>query len=215
VRFPHIVTKQNTLEQTLFGEERPEHSKQFDDAVAITTIVRHFASNEKYPLGRKKTQKLLYLFRRKQHISVSNFKEKAAGPYDSDIRYNGGEKMAISSKYIIVESSNRGSRFRLGKEWQKSEEYINKWDWGRDVSWLKQTFEYKTVDDLEVLATVDNAMLKLKDGNVDITWQNVKNYIHNSPEWKDKLKRECFSDLAIQEAIRDSFKLFGNGGVVP
>ena len=48
------------------------HNHQFDDAVAIAGIVDKFYSNRFY-LGRKKVQKLLYLFRRHQEADTSAF----------------------------------------------------------------------------------------------------------------------------------------------
>jgi type I restriction enzyme S subunit len=65
------------------------HNRQFDDAVMIAGIVNVLYS-DKYPLGRKKLQKCLYLLRRHQDESTEAFKKKAAGPYADEVRYKGG-----------------------------------------------------------------------------------------------------------------------------
>lgn len=69
------------------------HSQQFDDAVMIAGIVNVLYS-DKFPLGRKKVQKCLYLLRRYQDESTAAFKKKAAGPYADEVRYKGGEPIA-------------------------------------------------------------------------------------------------------------------------
>ena len=58
-------------------QSQPAHNQHFDDAVMIAGIVNAFYS-EKYPLGRKKVQKLLYLVRRKEQADISAFHKKAA-----------------------------------------------------------------------------------------------------------------------------------------
>ncbi|MFR2690432.1 MAG: hypothetical protein ACLTBV_02415 [Enterocloster bolteae] len=55
------------------------HNQHFDDAVMIAGIVNAFYS-EKYPLGRKKVQKLLYLVRRKEQADISAFIRKRLAP---------------------------------------------------------------------------------------------------------------------------------------
>jgi type I restriction enzyme S subunit len=89
------------------------HNQHYDDAVAISAIVNAFY-HEEYSLGRVKVQKLLYLLRRKQDADISTFKKKAAGPYNEEARYNGGESIAVEREYIERETSEKGSRFRKG-----------------------------------------------------------------------------------------------------
>ena len=66
-----VQTEQVTAEKAM--PSKPAHNHQFDDAVAIAAIVDAFYS-DKYPLGRVKVQKLLYLLHRHQAVSVSDFK---------------------------------------------------------------------------------------------------------------------------------------------
>ena len=107
-----LVQPSNKLD-TEAGEAKavPVRGNQhYDDAVAISAIVNAFY-NENYSLGRVKIQKLLYLLRRKQDADLSSFKKKTAGPYNEEARYKGGESIAIKSKYIVRESSNK--RFQI------------------------------------------------------------------------------------------------------
>ena len=60
----------------ILQERQPAHNQHFDDAVMIAGIVNAFYS-EKYPLGRKKVQKLLYLVRRKEQADISAFHRRA------------------------------------------------------------------------------------------------------------------------------------------
>lgn len=90
------------------------HNPKYDDAIAFSAIVNAFY-DERYSLGRVKVQKLLYLLRRKQNADVSEFKKKAAGPYNEKTRYNGGESIAIKEGYVVRESSAKGSKFSRGE----------------------------------------------------------------------------------------------------
>ena len=94
----------------ILQERQPAHNQHFDDAVMIAGIVNAFYS-EKYPLGRKKVQKLLYLVRRKEQADISAFHKKAAGPYADEVRYKGGEPIAQKNKYIQVKRNEKGSCF--------------------------------------------------------------------------------------------------------
>lgn len=105
------LIKQGMMQELLTGrirlvetEKKPEtapkgHNQYYDDAIAISAIVNAFY-DDRFILGRVKVQKLLYLLRRKQDADVSAFKKKAAGPYNEETRYKGGESIAIKSGYI-------------------------------------------------------------------------------------------------------------------
>ena len=84
------------------------HNQQFDDAVMIAGIVNVLYS-DKFPLGRKKVQKCLYLLRRHQDESTAAFKKKAAGPYADEVRYKGGEPDSPERK---IHYTNRCQRQR-------------------------------------------------------------------------------------------------------
>lgn len=132
---------------------RPVHNHQFDDAVAIAAIVDAFYS-DKYPLGRVKVQKLLYLLHRHQGVSVSDFKKKAAGPYADTVRYKGGEPIAKKNKYIVSESGKQGTRYSKGTNMGQALDYVERWGMQADLQWLKENFLHTSRNDLELFATV-------------------------------------------------------------
>lgn len=177
------------------------HNKQFDDAVTIAAIVNAFYS-DKYPLGRKKVQKLLYLLRRHQDESTAAFKKKAAGPYADEVRYKGGEPVALKSDYIQTQKSGNGTIFTRGKKISQALDYINKWSKQPDIQWLINTFRFTSVDDLELLATVDMAICDLEDAGTPVTVASIKHLIATNKEWKAKLQKKVFSDGKIAEAIK-------------
>lgn len=216
--------KQGMMEQLLSGKIRlvvtesaqvPEklkskgsgHNHQFDDAVTIAAIVNAFYS-DRFPLGRKKVQKLLYLLRRKQESAVTEFKKKAAGPYADEIRYKGGEPIAKKNGYISVKSSKKGSVFSRGEKISDALEYVNKWELNDDINWLISNFRYTKTNILELLATIDMAICDLKTDGLSISLQNIKNLIRSNKEWKAKLDKTYFSDRDIIWAMNECKRLF-------
>jgi type I restriction enzyme S subunit len=202
--------KSNKVEEFhLISSYDVESDEYHEDAIAIAAIVNDFYSQ--YALGRKKVQKLLYLLRRHQNKNVSKFSEKAAGPYNYEARYDGGEPLAIQNNYINVKDApGRGSLFSKGGNIHEALKYLEKENQKRDFEWLLYQFQYSNVNWLEVLATVDNAILKSNGYEKTISLQDVKQYIQNSPEWKAKLKKESFSDENIRLAMTECRKLFYN-----
>lgn len=183
------------------------HNQHFDDAVMIAGIVNAFYS-EKYPLGRKKVQKLLYLVRRKEQADISAFHKKAAGPYADEVRYKGGEPIAQKNKYIQVKRSEKGSRFEKDVQMQQAIAYLQGWDKQADIDWLVSQFQYTSVDELELLATVDMAICDLRRESKEISVASIKNLIRSNKEWRDKLKKTYFRDSDIQRAIKKCQDLF-------
>lgn len=188
-------------------QSQPAHNQHFDDAVMIAGIVNAFYS-EKYPLGRKKIQKLLYLVRRKEQADISAFHKKAAGPYANEVRYKGGEPIAQKNKYIQVKRNEKGSCFEKGVQMQQALTYLQ--DWGKqvDVDWLVSQFQYTSVNELELLATVDMAICDLWREGKEISVASIKDLIRSNKEWRDKLKKAYFKDADIQRAIKRCQQLF-------
>jgi type I restriction enzyme S subunit len=183
------------------ANEKKGHSKQFDDGVMIAGIVDAFSS--KYPLGRKQVQKLLYLLRRHQGASTAEFKKKAAGPYAHEVRYKGGEPIAVRSKYITtVTTKGRGTVFTKGENSAKALEYITRWGKQEDIRWLLDNFHRTSVDDLELLATVDMAICDLETEGIPVNVESIKYLIAKNAEWKAKLDKEIFADSKIDWAIK-------------
>lgn len=193
----------------IFQEKQPQpaHNHHFDDAVMIAGIVNAFYS-EKYPLGRKKVQKLLYLVRRKEQADISAFHKKAAGPYADEVRYKGGEPIAQKNKYIQVKRSEKGSRFEKGVQMQQALTYLQDWGKQGDVDWLVSQFQYTSVNELELLATVDMAICDLRREGKEISVASIKDLIHSNKEWRDKLKKTYFRDSDIHRAIKKCEDLF-------
>lgn len=186
---------------------RTAHNRQFDDAVSIAAIVDTFYS-DKYPLGRVKVQKLLYLLHRHQAASVSDFKKKAAGPYADTVRYKGGEPIAKENKYIVSESSKQGTRYFRGENMVQALNYVERWGMQADLHWLKDNFLHASRNDLELFATVDMAICDLNEAGVPISVASIKDLIASSKEWKAKLSKTYFSDRDIARAIKKCTELF-------
>lgn len=191
----------------ILQERQPAHNQHFDDAVMIAGIVNAFYS-EKYPLGRKKVQKLLYLVRRKEQADISAFHKKAAGPYADEVRYKGGEPIAQKNKYIQVKRNEKGSRFEKGVQMQQALTYLQDWGKQGDVDWLVSQFQYTSVNELELLATVDMAICDLRREGKEISVASIKDLIRSNKEWRDKLKKTYFRDSDIQQAIKKCQDLF-------
>ncbi|MGI6446739.1 MAG: restriction endonuclease subunit S [Candidatus Ozemobacteraceae bacterium] len=186
------------------------HNQQFDDAVMIAGIVNAFYSN-KYPLGRKKVQKCLYLLRRYQDESTEAFKKKAAGPYADEVRYKGGEPIAKCANYIATTTGRQGTTFARGKDIGKALDYIQSWGREADIKWVADKLKFKSVDELELLATVDMAICDLTEAGTPVSVQSIKHLIATNAEWKEKLKKQTFSDANIARAIRELNTLLQGG----
>ena len=196
-----------TAEQDNLIETKTGHNHKFDDAVMIAAIVNSFYS-EKYPLGRKKVQKLLYLLRRKQEADTSEFKKKAAGPYADEIRYKGGEPIAKKNGYVSATTTPQGTSFSKGKEIDTALSYVEKWQMQSDIDWLVSNFKYVSVNELELYATIDMAICDLRNEGVEISVDSVKELIRSNSEWNAKLKKAYFSDADIARAINMSYQLY-------
>ncbi|MEL3912871.1 restriction endonuclease subunit S [Treponema pedis] len=191
----------------VYSAGKQTHSKPFDDAVMIAGIVNALYS-ENYPLGRKKVQKCLYLLRRYQEHSTDEFKKKAAGPYADEIRYKGGEPIAQTREYIITHKSSKGTLFTKGCNIKEALEYIKRWNMQEDINWLNKKLKYKTVDTLELWATVDMAACDLENAGLEVSLFSIKNLIATNEEWRKKLERPLFSDNNIATALNELQTLF-------
>lgn len=192
-------------------QEAKGHNQQFDDAVMIAGIVNALYS-DKYPLGRKKVQKCLYLLRRHQDESTEAFKKKAAGPYADEVRYKGGEPIARSANYIVTTTAkDKGTTFARGKNISQALGYIESWGKQDDIKWVADKLKFKKVDELELLATVDMAICDLEEAGTPVSVAAIKHLIATNAEWKAKLKRQTFSDANIARAIRELQTLLQGG----
>lgn len=210
IRLKNDIVDSVHTEQKVSAKKSPvssAHNHQFDDAVAIAAIVDAFYS-DKYPLGRVKVQKLLYLLHRHQGVSVSDFKKKAAGPYADTVRYKGGEPIAKKNKYIVSESGRQGTRYSKGTNMGQALDYVERWGMQADLQWLKENFLHTSRNDLELFATVDMAMCDLDEVGISVSVESIKNLIASNKEWKAKLSKTYFSDWDIVRAIKKCTELF-------
>jgi uncharacterized protein YwgA len=192
--------------------EKPKHNQQFEDAVWMANIVA-ICQDPRFPLGRVKLQKIHYLTKRLRHENTSTFGIHAAGPYDSDARYSGGEAIAKSKKYII-ETKNpkgRGSSFTTGAEIDEAKRYFINWGFEVYGEIIKNLLRFCSVDQLELYATVDKAAEELKALNKTVDLKAIKDFIENHEEWKAKLDRSVFCDTNIEKAIAFSNAISAGG----
>jgi type I restriction enzyme S subunit len=141
--------------------------------------------------------------RRHQDESTTAFKKKAAGPYADEVRYKGGEPIAIRSGYIKTQKGNQGTKFAVGEKVNQALGYIENWGKQADIQWVEDKLKYKGIEKLELLATVDMAICDLTEAGTPVSVAAIKNLIANNAEWKAKLKKQTFSDDNIADAIRE------------
>lgn len=179
---------------------------EFKDAILISVLAYKFGS-EKYPLGAFRRQKLSYFYKRHANMNIDEYTKKAMGPYNSKMKYQGAENIAIRNGYV----KNVGGRGIVATNLiSKAEEYYNRYYNSADMQWLDANFHYENNNNLEVLATVDYAINDLVSQNKAITLANIKTYIASDEEWRPKLELDYFTDNAIIKAMEKIKKLFNS-----
>ncbi len=183
------------------AQPKKEAPKEFKEAVLIACLTDRFGS-EKIPLGRKRYTKLSYIFHRYSDNKIQDYLRKAAGPYNPKTKYGGPEKIALQNKYIQNWKGDRGTTgFISAEKIEDAEKYfINYWEL-EDLNWLEVQFKYKSTDELELMATVDNSLVELSKKNLEFTSANVLDIIKSEKEWEAKLERTIFSDANVERAI--------------
>lgn len=179
---------------------------EFKDAILISVLAYKFG-NEQYPLGAFRRQKLSYFYKRHANMNIDEYTKKAMGPYNSKMKYQGAENIAIRNKYV-KKVGNRG--IVATNLISKAEEYYNRYYNSADMQWLDANFHYENNNNLEVLATVDYAINDLVNQNKAITLANIKTYIASDEEWRPKLELDYFTDNAIIKAMEKIKKLFNS-----
>ena len=211
VRVPQTMLKELNTESEKIKTipiKSKGHNWEFNEAVVISVLTHKFGS-EQYPLGRKRCTKISYLLHRYKEKQVSGYLKKAAGPYNPRARYGGPEKIALLKGYVQEHTSGNYKGFIKSDNIQEAISYFNRW-YGSDTStWLEQ-FQYEKNDTLELWTTVDMAIEELQTQSLPISPATVKKVIHDSDEWRPKLKRAIFSDDNIQKAIRQIVQLSQN-----
>lgn len=132
---------------------------------------------------------------------MQNYLRKAAGPYNPKTKYAGPEKIAHQNAYVADHKNRNLTGFIAGKNIAAAKTYFENY-WSMDyLNWLETNFKFKSNDQLELYATVDNALLELHEKNKTVNVEAVIQIIRTEKEWKAKLEREIFSDADIQKAI--------------
>jgi type I restriction enzyme S subunit len=207
------ITK--VLEFPKNGKVAKRHNQAIEDAV-ILGVITDLYTTEQYPLAPFYSQKLPYLLHRHMEGKTEGYKKKAAGPYNPTYRYRTALPIATKNSYVIgIKATYNGKPYLnlvIGNNIDKAKNYFLEWHGEEPLKWLEQ-FRYikNRRDELELLTTVDMAMVELRAGKMPVIMSAVKEIIQNSAEWKAKLKRNIFSDENIARAIAWSIKLFGEG----
>ena len=189
------------------------HNDYYEDAVILSVLVSKIGS-DKFPLTAFDAQKFPYLLHRHVEGVAKDYRKFAAGPYNPALKYKGARPIAIKKKYIRTQNATyMGKTYQgmvAGDNLPEAANYFEQWYGSEPLQWIEQ-FQYikGRKDELELLTTVDMAMIELRESNKLITSLAVKEIIENSDEWRAKLKREIFSDVNILRAINWSNELFG------
>jgi len=181
-------------------------SGEFIEAILIAELTR-LLSEPEFPLGRFRYNKFAYFSHRRAEEEVhEHFLKKPAGPYSPWARYKGPEAIALRNGYV-KRASGRDALLP-GDKMDSIAPYLSRYPVCRAVEWVVETFRYRKNEELELLATVDFAVLDLKQCSAQITVSAVKNVIGSNTEWKPKLSRAAFADDRIEAALAELRSLF-------
>ena len=162
------------------------------------------ASTREHLLGRKRYQKLAYLSHRKADDNVQlHFLKKAAGPYSPLARYQGPEKIALKNGYVKRAKPGKFEGLVVGDKISQIDLCVLRHPVCEAVNGISDSFRYRSNDELELLTTVDFAVLDLNLANTAVSSGAVRHIIARNTEWTAKLKREIFSDTNIARALAE------------
>ena len=194
-------------------QKKAGHNTAIEDAVILAAVTERYAT-EQYPLAPFYAQKFSYLLHRHMEGIAKGYIKKAAGPYKPALKYKTALPIALKNRYVDPHKATyQGQSFvnlTVGDNIVEAKNYFAQWHGDEPLKWLEQ-FRYikNRRDELELLTTVDMAMIELRNTHKPITILAIKEIIKNSEEWKAKLKRELFSDDNIKRAVKWSNELFG------
>jgi hypothetical protein len=183
-----------------------KHNRPINEAVVLAALSYKFGS-VKFPLGRVRRTKLSYLLHRHCEGYAEGFLKKAAGPYNPGIRYGGAEKIALKNGYVVDHISGKFNGFIAGPKIEEAKAYFDRWYGGECLDWLEQ-FRFDKTDQLELLTTVDVAIVELVSRGRAASLENVRNVLATNDEWAPKLTREVFSDENLLSAIDRACMIF-------
>ncbi|MEV8519221.1 restriction endonuclease subunit S [Dyella marensis] len=183
------------------------HNWQINEAVVIGVLAQRFGS-EKMPLGRKRRVKLTYLLHRHAEGRAEGYLKNAAGPYNPNTKYKGPEQIALKNGYVRALRNEKYEGFVAGEKIEQAQRYFEQWYGEAALAWLER-FHYRKTEELELLATVDMAMVDLAASGELTDVASVKRIIAAHPEWLPKLSRELFSDERIAATIAECRTILG------
>jgi type I restriction enzyme S subunit len=149
----------------------------------------------------------MYLLHRHAEGRAEGYLKKAAGPYDPNTKYKGPEAIALTNGYVRAVRNDKYEGFVAGDKIEQAQRYFEQWYGVEALGWLER-FHYRKTDDLELLATVDMAIVDLAGAGQLADVAGVKRIIAAHPEWVPKLSRQLFSDDHIASAIAECQALF-------
>jgi len=185
---------------------QPAHNWQINEAVVIGVLAQRFGS-EQFPLPRKRRVKLMYLLHRHAEGRAEGYLKRAAGPYDPNTKYKGPEQIALKNGYVCALHNGTYEGFVAADKIEQAQRYFEQWYGADALEWLER-FHYRKTEELELLATVDMAMVDLAAAGEPAGVAGVKRVIAAHPEWAPKLSRELFSDEHIERAMAECAALF-------
>jgi len=207
------ITQEKPVNKSI--ENTTRHNQAIEDAVILAAITDLYA-NPQYYLAPFYAQKFPYLLQRYIKGAVKGYHKLPAGPYNPELKYRTALPIAIKNKYIISRKATyMGTVYDelfIGEKIEEAKSYFKQWYGSEPLKWLEQ-FRYikNRKDELELLTTVDMAMVELRQNSGVVSVKSIKEIIQNNKKWKKKLKRELFSDNNIDRAIKWSNDLFGQG----
>ena len=198
------------LGSDLFDRKALPADKDLERDSAIVAGVIAALQKDTEVVGNVKYQKGCYFVYRRMGYSTRDFEQKAAGPYSRKI-VDGGYARAISQKYIRLKSDPKYPGNLPARNINDANALAKKYKLGNALEWVKRHLSGKSRGELELWATVDYAMVALRNRRTTPTADTLMDYIRNEPEWAAKLKKSSFTKSKINAAIAELNKTFPNG----
>ena len=199
-----------TMGGDLFDRKALPADKDLERDSAIVAGVVSALQRDSEVVGNVKYQKGCYFVYRRMGYSTRDFDRKAAGPYSRKI-VEGGHARAVSQNYIRFKSDPNYPGNLPARNIRAANALANQYKLGDALSWVRQHLSGKSRGELELWATVDYAMVALRNRRTTPTAETIMDYIRNEPEWAAKLKKANFTKPKINAAIAELNKAFSNG----
>ena len=182
---------------------------KFQEAALVGAIVNSFFADGGEPIGNFRLQKAVYFARRHNAdpSATADFLKKAAGPYNPSMKYSGGIAIAKAKNYITEARGRFGFGHIPGATIAELDPAVQRYGYGESATWVNQHFKFKKNEEWELLATVDYAMLQLRDA----TPADILAYVANDPEWRPKIEKLGLTEFKIESAMLEIRALFPNG----